>query len=66
MEKVFTFNNVALKNSYNKCFMIKLRGHFLMNYCPILNISDIFSLNISRLLIMMNSLNTNTILVFEL
>jgi len=64
MGKVFTFNNVVLKNSYNKCFMTEPRGHFLMNYCPILNISDIFALNISRLLSIMKSLNTNTILVF--
>jgi hypothetical protein len=57
MENVFTLNNVALKNSYNKCFTIEPHSNFLINYGLILNISKLLGVIIS--------LNTNLFWLFE-
>jgi len=57
MENVYTLSNVALKNSCNKCFTSEPHSNFLIDYGLILNISKLLGVIIS--------LNTNLFWLFE-
>jgi hypothetical protein len=50
MKNFVTLNNTVLKNSKNQCFRIESVVDFLMNYGSISNISEMYSLNSSKLL----------------